>query len=378
MEHIYEILLNSFFKDKFPTKQQIKNLILKTSQIFTFEKFPKKDYMKEEEYLKGYLIYFVPVNLEKLYRIFKELALHPLVFNKKDIKVIDIGCGPSPAIIPLLEVVKEGKTPIQYVRYIGVDQQIKVLEISKKLMESIRHEITVNYDFLVYDFSKKETYFELKEIKPEILVFSNSLGEAFDTGKISLDDFIKYIKYFTYKNDDFCLIIIEPATKKSSTRLHKVRDILIQELTLYPYAPCINSLPCSALKAKNWCYEERRWSPPKYLSFLKPIGLQLNYLKFSYVVLRKDKLNIKDTFKESNNIIKSISHLINEKGKSRLWGCYNGELWNIEKLKRDYSKKEEWLKIKKGGYFSVDKMIELSDKKLRIPKNAIIEVLYTP
>lgn len=377
MEQIYNFVLKLLFKNKPPTKQQIKNLILKTSQIFTYEE-PPNNYMEDEEYLRGYLIYFVPVNLAKLYNVFKELALHPLIFNKKDIKVIDFGCGPCPSLISLLKVLQEQKSFIEYVRYLGVDHQQRALQIGKRLLDTMKYDLTVKYDFLVRDFSKKDTYVELKEIKPDILVFSNSLGEAFDKRKISMEDFIKYLKYFIYKNDDFCLIIIEPGTKKSSMRLHRVRDTLIQELALYPYAPCINDLPCPAVRAKNWCYEERKWIPPEYLSFLKPIGLQLNYLKFSYIVLRKDKLNIKDTFFNNDNTVKSTSHLINEKGKSRLWGCFGGKLWDIEKLKRDFSEQEIWLKIRKGDYFSIDKFIKVSDKKLRIPKDAIINLLYTP
>ncbi len=81
------------------------------------------------------------------------------------------------------------------------------------------------------------------------------------------------------------------------------------------------------------------------------MGLQINYLKFSYVILRKDGLNIGDTFSEREVIIKNTSHLLNEKGKSRLWGCWNGKLVDIERLKRDYTEDDQWLKIKKRMLF---------------------------
>lgn len=380
MQEFSEFFLKLAFQNKIPTKHQLRNLILRCSDIFTFldSKRPE-NYLKSEELLTGYLIYFVPVNLTKVYSILKELFRHPLIFRKKDLKIIDIGSGPAPAIVSFFKLLQDSLISFQYIRYIGVELEEKAIELASKIIENFKPKnLSVNYEFLKADASDSKTYMKLKELKPDIMIFSNSLGEILDNKKLSEEDFLKLVKFFTYKNEDFTLILIEPGTKKSASRLHRLRDRLIKETGFYPYSPCVNNLECPALKEKNWCYEERKWSPPEYLSFLSSKGLQINYLKFSYIVLRKDGLNIKDTFENNETVVKNTSHLLNEKGKSRLWGCWDGSLVDIEKLKRDYLKDDPWLKIRKGCYFTFSSYIGISENKIRIPKNSVIKILYCP
>ncbi|MEN2994184.1 MAG: small ribosomal subunit Rsm22 family protein [Thermodesulfovibrio sp.] len=379
MQNFSEVILKLIFKNKLPSKHQLKKLILKTSDLFTFLDLKRpENYMRDQDFFKGYTAYFVPVNLAKIYSILKEFFRYPSIINKKDIKIVDIGCGPSPAILAVFKLFKEGLISFNYVRYTGVELQEEAINFGKQMIEKFKPEnLTVNYDFLKTDASDMKTYIELKELKPDIIIFSNSLGEIFDNKGIKNEDFIKFIRYFTYSNESFTLIMIEPATKKASSRLQALRDSLIKQLGFYPYSPCINNLPCPALLANNWCYEERRWIPPEYLNFLSSMRLQINYLKFSYVILRRDGLNIKDTFLKNEIVIKNTSHLLKEKGKSRLWGCWDGRLVDIERLKRDYIE-DEWFKIKKGCYFSFDTFINLSETKVRIPRSTSVKIVYCP
>jgi len=381
VREIFNFLLNIAFKGKNPSKQEIRKAVLSISDIFTTGEFLSPlNYLKDDPLLKGYILYFVPVSLAKIESIFLELLKHPIFSSLQDLKILDIGCGPSLAILPLFEILKRGQWHLEHLRYIGIEQEEKAIEVGERLIENFKPEgLSIKYEFIQSDASDFRTYLDLKAIKPDIVIFSNSLGELFDKRGIDTDTFLNFIKPFTYKNPNFTLILIEPGTRKASMRLHQMRDSLIEELELYPYSPCLNSLPCSALRANNWCYEERRWIAPSYLTFLNSLGLQVNYLKFSYVILRKDKVNIKDTFSEGEGeIIKNTSHLLNEKGKSRLWGCWKGELIDIEKLKRDFSEEEPWLKIRKGCYFSIDKYISLSAKKVRIPPDCNIKILFQP
>ncbi|MCX8033719.1 MAG: small ribosomal subunit Rsm22 family protein [Thermodesulfovibrio sp.] len=335
--------------------------------------------MSDEDVLRGYILYFVPVNIAKHYSIFKELFRYPFLKNKKDLKILDIGCGPAPALLSLFNLIEEGIIYLEQIKYLGIESEEKAISIAEKLISDLKPEkLIAESEFIKANASDLKIYKNLINIKPDIVIFSNSLGEIFEKREIELDDFIEIIRFFYYKNPKTTLIIIEPGTKKASISLHRLRDSLIEKIGLYPYSPCLNDLPCSALKANNWCYEERKWSPPDYLNFLISVGLQINYIKFSYIVLRKDRVNIKDTFEGDGEIIKNTSHLLREKGKSRLWACWKGELIDMEKLKRDFSEDEIWLKIKKGDYFSIDKYLKLSNKKVRLPKDCKIKILYSP
>lgn len=359
---------------------QIKNIILETSDIFTFKYASRpSDYMSNEDFLRGYILYFVPVNVSKHYFVFKELFLHPLFVQKKSLKIIDIGCGPSPALLSLFDLIGENIISLSHIKYVGIESEERAISIAEKLIRRLKPDkLDLKCDFIRADATDLRIYQSLIKIKPDIIFLSNSLGELFEKGGIGIEDFIGLMKAFSHKNSDISIIIIEPGTKKDSIRLHRLRNSLIKEIGFHPFSPCLNDLPCSAIKVNNWCYEERIWNPPAYLNFLSFLGLQLKYLKFSYIVLRKDGANIKDTFENGGEIIKNTSHLLNEKGKSRLWACWNGALIDMEKLKRDFTEEELWLKIKKGAYFSIDKYIVLSDRKVRIPRECEIKILYSP
>lgn len=380
MTEKFNLLLKLVFPNRNPTKEQIKKLILKVSDLFTFSEAKRdRDYLKDSELLRGYLLYFTPVNLSKLLSLFLELARHQVFFRNKDLKVIDIGSGLAPSVIAIFELIERGKIYLEHIRYVGIERQQSLLEPAISLIERFKPKgLDLKYDFFIDDCSKRESYLKIKDLKPDLVIYSNSLGEILEEGNLRVDDFPELIKPLTYKNPDFTLIIVEPATKRASMRLHRVRDRLIETVRLYPYSPCPNALPCAALKAKNWCYEERKWKAPEYLNFLKSVGLQTNFLKFSYIVMRKDGINICDSFSEDKHIFKNTSHLLNEKGKSRLWACSRGNLVEVEKLKRDFCDDEPMLKIKKGAYFRIDKFTEISPKKIRILKDSEIRVLYCP
>lgn len=367
------------FPDRTPSNKQIKQLILRTSDLFTkAAKLRPSNYMNFDEFIKGYLLYFVPVNLNKTYRVLKELFFHPVFHSQKDLKILDIGCGPAPALISVFDLIRENIINPQYLRYVAVESEEKAIDMAKELIEKLKPEKTkLKHEFIKADASDIRIYLNLKQIKPDIVIFSNSLGEILDKGSIRIEDFINMLRLFVYKNHSVNIVFIEPATKKSSIRLHYLRDAVIEELKLYPYSPCLNNLPCPALKANNWCYEERKWKPPQYLNFLSSVGLQINYLKFSYLILRQDRANIRDLFDEGGEIIKNTSHIINEKGKGRIWACWNGELVDLEKLKRDLTEDDTWLKLRKGDYISVDRYVRIN-KKIRIPRDAKIRILYSP
>ncbi len=128
--------------------------------------------MKDEDFLKGYLLYFVPVNLSKIYSILKEFFRHPLISNKKDLKIIDIGCGPSPAVLPVFKLFEEGIISSDYIRYAGVELEEKAISFGKEIIEKFKPDnLSVKYEFLKTDASDLKTYVELKELKPDIMIF---------------------------------------------------------------------------------------------------------------------------------------------------------------------------------------------------------------
>lgn len=233
----------------------------------------------------------------------------------------------------------------------------------------------IHYRFLKMDFRKEGNVMAMSGFRPHFLTISNALQEIIEQG-VSLNCFIKSVA-MSFK-ENVVAIFIEPGTKKASQTLHALRDSLLQETGIAPYSPCLHRFPCPALKEANWCYEEWSWECPEYLSFLTdrftdPLP-QVQLYRVHFLGVR-----LAETFSphDEGPIIKSTSHLLREKRKSRLFGCSEGNLQDIEKLERDYTPDDPWLTIKKGTYFTADPLIPLG-KKLRLLRESKLCVLYQP
>jgi len=375
---LYEVL-PEYALGKNHNPSAIKRAILATSNLFTFEtKWRPLRYFAQREALQGYLLYFVPVNLNKIYRVLGEVLRHPsLRIEEGEIRILDIGCGVTPSVLAFLELKRHGFFPEVHFDYTGVDMDSRAIAVAQELLQTfVDPAEKIHYRFLKMDFRKEGNVMAMSGFRPHFLTISNALQEIIEQG-VSLNCFIKSVA-MSFK-ENVVAIFIEPGTKKASQTLHALRDSLLQETGIAPYSPCLHRFPCPALKEANWCYEEWSWECPEYLSFLEPIGLQTRYLKFSYTVFTSWGYSLAETFSphDEGPIIKSTSHLLREKRKSRLFGCSEGNLQDIEKLERDYTPDDPWLTIKKGTYFTADPLIPLG-KKLRLLRESKLCVLYQP
>jgi ribosomal protein RSM22 (predicted rRNA methylase) len=120
--------------------------------------------------------------------------------------------------------------------------------------------------------------------------------------------------------DDGSLIIIEPALRDTTRALHQVRDRIVSGGKARVFSPCLHDLPCPALtRPTDWCHEERAWDPPPVVQEIdRAIGFIKDALKFSYLVLRKDRRTIVD---RGPDIHRVVSERLVMKGETRVWLC---------------------------------------------------------
>ncbi|MGQ9474084.1 MAG: small ribosomal subunit Rsm22 family protein [Candidatus Caldatribacteriaceae bacterium] len=374
-----ETILKYVFTSCKPSQEEIKRAILSASDLFTFEEEKRPlHYFGKKEIRNGYLLYFVPLNLKKIYAILKEIHRHPLAFPQgKSLRILDLGCGVAPSLLAFFEFYREKEPSNIQFDYLGIDMDVNALRIARDLVQiMIPSTWRGTYNFLKLDLRKESTFIEAKEFRPHVTIMANSLGEITLQG-ISPMTMAKRMGTFLHMKDAI-LILLEPGTKRASQGLHVIRDSIIKQYGAVPYSPCLHSFPCPALRKNNWCYEEWPWECPGYLHFLEPLGLQIQFLKFSYVVFTAQNLRLAETFPPSCGwVVKCTSHFLREKRKTRLWGCAEGELKDMEKLDRDSPPQDPWLLIQKGTYFCVDQCFPLGEK-LRIPREAKIQILYSP
>ncbi|MGC8778113.1 MAG: hypothetical protein ACP5Q4_05495, partial [Candidatus Caldatribacteriaceae bacterium] len=112
-EALSEILPHYVFENEKPSQEQIKRMVFAASDLFTIQERERPlHYFVQKEALKGYLLYFVPVNLHKIYLVMKEILRHPsFVARAKEMRILDLGCGVAPSILAFLELQEEHSLP---------------------------------------------------------------------------------------------------------------------------------------------------------------------------------------------------------------------------------------------------------------------------
>jgi len=132
------------------------------------------------------------------------------------------------------------------------------------------------------------------------------------------------------------LILIEPALRELSRDLLLVRDRLLDILPLTVYSPCVHSLPCPAVGpgcVSDWCHEDQSWQAPEWIRQIdERIGLRKSSLKYSYVVLTRTGLSVRDVAPEATSLSspepgtqsrvwRVVSERLEERGKSVAYLC---------------------------------------------------------
>jgi ribosomal protein RSM22 (predicted rRNA methylase) len=120
------------------------------------------------------------------------------------------------------------------------------------------------------------------------------------------------------------VVIIEPALRERTRRLHAVRDAILASSPggLRVFAPCVHQALCPALADPNaWCHEDLDVDLPGWLvPVARAAGLRWQGLTFSYLVLRKDGRSIRDGV-SARALLRVVSEPIVTKGKRELFVC---------------------------------------------------------
>ncbi len=151
------------------------------------------------------------------------------------------------------------------------------------------------------------------------------------------------------------LIVVEPALRDRTRRLHRVRDrLLAQADPPTVFAPCLHAQPCPALADESaWCHEDLPIDLPKRVASLaRSAGLRWQGLTFSYLVLRKDGVTLRDASPPGS--FRVVSLPIVTKGKREIFVCGRGERRRLSRLDRDSAKGDAWRAAKRGDVLSFE------------------------
>jgi SAM-dependent methyltransferase len=127
---------------------------------------------------------------------------------------------------------------------------------------------------------------------------------------------------------DGSVVIVEPALRDRTRRLHALRDAIVAEPgeKITVFAPCLHQAPCPArADERAWCHEDLGVDLPHWLvPVAKAAGLRWQGLTFSYLVLRKDRRTLRQESADSAALVRIVSEALVTKGKREAFVC--GEL----------------------------------------------------
>lgn len=295
----------------------------------------------ESKYTNAYFCFNFPQNFMKSIWIARRLYnLYKIPILNKEFKILDIGCGEGAGMFGLYYYLYRINAEHKF-SLLGVDIDEILLKRCKSISDwfkELNHHINVELiKETALQFVKKE------KDNYDVIILANSLIEIFPSGEIPIY-FIQYLMKLLKK--DGIIIIIEPALKNLTRRLMVLRERLIKDGIATVLLPCLHSKSCSALlKKEEWCHQSIRWTPPDYLKILnKKLYRKIEYLKFSYLILRRD--GYESTY---GNRYPVISRLFNEKGRRRVLVCTENGIVELMRLNKDCSDKNQDFKMVNMG-----------------------------
>ena len=311
------------------------------------EKCDWKALYKNTAAVQAYLLYYLPVNLVKLFPLLDELAKGGAFdcTQRQQLSVLDIGCGPGTFMLGLLEYICRAGRPntarLESISLTGIDRIKDNLAAADSLIG--QH---CSLDCLPPGLTVKASFRQGSVISPDFLkspelydliiagnVIAELQGEALSACLAAITGHLA---------PGGALIILDPGTRRAARRLLEVRQILLQNTQLHLFAPCLCAAACPLQDdAAQWCHEKLFWRPTEavrqidgVLGFTKEKGIKYSFL--SFVKKDVDRLSLYAGMAQEK-IWRVGSYVIKNKGEDRLWVCNGRERLQLRRLERNRS-----------------------------------------
>jgi ribosomal protein RSM22 (predicted rRNA methylase) len=281
--------------------------VAELSSIYTVRRQDLSGRLLRDPILReAYLAYFLPANVAKVRSILREIHAHPasIIFLRPNPRVLDLGCGPGTQLLGFLGFWAEDPSIWDSLDCVAVDAVEANLRESQVLFDGFSTCIqeakptagcrihTVVADLTCIRSLRLEGLYDF-------ILLGSVLNELFPEGEwLTRRHQLLSTVVTRWLAPQGFLILVEPALKETSRQLLQLRDCLLDSTDLKVYSPCVHSNHCPAVSPQNprdWCHEDRSWQPPELIRQLDLlIGNRKDSLKFSYVVLSRLDISIRD------------------------------------------------------------------------------------
>ncbi|MCP4715893.1 MAG: methyltransferase domain-containing protein [Deltaproteobacteria bacterium] len=331
------------------------------------EKGELSNLFADERHLCAYVLYYVPVNVIKLFPVLDELfrLRDELVFCGESLSVLDIGCGPGTFLLALLEYCRQHRLGLHdrlhTISLRGLDLQPACLAMAQRLLTVYANGSSPGAAFNVeMSFSRGalsgcfERVAEVPAVaRYDLIIAGNVINEV---RAASFTAFAKRLEQSL--SDRGAVVIIDPGTKQSFRKLLQLRKAFLNETALSLFAPCLDSGPCPLEdNDKAWCHEKLYWRPPevvaaidRHTGFTKDKGI-----KYAYMTLTRKPVTAAQSCRagSSEKLWRVSSYLIKQKGEERLLVCNGSRRVMLRRLlKNSVDGNRQFAEVRRGDLVS--------------------------
>lgn len=323
----------------------------------------------------AYAAYFAPANAGKVVRILRELAAcDPGFFGRSSLRALDLGCGTGAGGLGLAAFLAErGLAP--RVAYEGVDASEPALEDARWFLAEVAPawEVTTRGgDVAAAAGAGRADLVFLIDVLNEVV---RGTRDPVAAGARLLRSALDGASPGGY------LVVVEPALRGLTRRLHAVRDALCAEGGIRVAAPCLHERPCPALaRASAWCHEERPWDRPGILGEIdRRLGHDKRWLKYAYMALTREGKTLAQAVARRPGgappaaAWRAVTNRHDLKGRTRIMGCGAAGWCDVECLARDRSDATRpFFELRRGDVFGAQGVAE-SGGALRLSSDQRVE-----
>jgi ribosomal protein RSM22 (predicted rRNA methylase) len=253
-------------------------------------------------------VFFTIADMMKVAIPLGELARRSALPDRRPLRVVDLGAGCGAMSLGLRTVIEDSEI-------VAIDRDADALAIAAAVLPKLTTRVA--------DVTTAA-------IPPcDLVVMGTVLNELDADAALAV-----VTRAIAAIPDDGAVIVIEPALRATSRALHAIRDAVIERGVAHVFAPCTRrSAPCTALAdPDDWCHEDRAVSlPPRTAELARLTHLRDSGMKFSYLVLRKQPLDLVD----DPAAWRIVSAARVAKGKLELVGCGERGRYDLRLLKRN-------------------------------------------
>jgi ribosomal protein RSM22 (predicted rRNA methylase) len=350
--------------------------VMSLTQGLTKERaeFVRSEYLRNEEQLQAYLLYYTSTNLLKLWPPLRELARDGFFERRTSISHLDLGSGTGAAVWGLATYLKN-EQPNVTLKTLSTDklpQNLKVIERFAKAMNAPIATSVLDLTSLPngrawIPASAGMTTFDLVTLMNVLA----EIGESHD------ENIISFLK--ERSSDGSAIVMIEPANRELSRRALRFRDRMVAA-GFFVYAPCCRTGGCPALMDEdNWCHTEIPWARPDFIRAIddEVATLRLS-LKATYAVFLKQDRNLTDTFQTERDFytpLRVVSERFDEKGRQRFFGCNDRGRQEYVMNKRDRSDGNKGVKNIQRYDLVRAQGVEVRANDVKIGESASVDIL---